>query len=89
MAIARELKAGDLVLLTDVDGVLINGEVVKEINVGEIDELVKKVGYGMNRKLLMVKEVLESGIKRVIISSGLVDRPITCALSGGGTLVRC
>ncbi len=88
-AIARELKAEDLVLLTDVDGVLINGEVVKEIKVGEIDELVKKVGYGMNRKLLMVKEVLESGIKKVIISSGLVDRPITHALSGCGTLVRC
>ena len=43
----------------------------------------------MNRKLLMVKEVLESGIKKVIISSGLVDRPITHALSGCGTLVRC
>ena len=88
-AIARALKAEELVFLTDVSGVLVDGELVKEIKAGSIDELVKKVGFGMNRKLLMIREVLESGTKKVIISSGLVQRPITQALSGFGTVVRC
>lgn len=88
-AIATALKADDLVLLTDVDGVVIDGEVVKEIKVNEVDELVKKVGYGMNRKLLMAKEALKSGIGRVVISSGLINEPLTNALAGKGTILRC
>jgi len=88
-AIARALKAEELIFLTDVSGVMVDGELVKEIKAGSIDELVKKVGFGMNRKLLMIREVLESGTKKVIISSGLVQRPVTQALSGFGTVVRC
>ena len=88
-AIATALKAKELVMLTDVDGVLIGGEVVKEIRVSEVDELVRKVGFGMNRKLLMVKEALKSGVGKVVISSGLVSEPVTHALSGGGTVLRC
>ncbi len=88
-AIARAVRADELIFLTDVGGVLVNGEVVKEIKVRSIDELVKEVGFGMNRKLLMIKEVVESGVKKVVISSGLIDRPVMHALSGGGTVVRC
>lgn len=75
-----------LVLLSDVEGVMWEGEVVRRLIPEEAEELARKLGAGMNRKLMMAAEVARSGV-RVAISSGLVDEPVTQALNGAGTHV--
>ena len=86
-AVAKFLRASDVVLLTDVDGLFLNGRLVRYLSVGDINNIINKVGFGMNRKLLMIKDMLLSGVKRVIIASGLKKDPVTRALKGFGTVI--
>ena len=86
-AIASALSAEALIMLSDVDGVIVDGEVIKRVSSEEILSLARSVGKGMNRKLIMAGEALKSGVRRVVIASGLVKRPVTNALNGGGTVI--
>ncbi|MDW8083982.1 MAG: [LysW]-aminoadipate/[LysW]-glutamate kinase [Candidatus Caldarchaeum sp.] len=86
-AIASAVQAEKLYLLTDVEGVLLEGEVVRKLTSAEALELVDRIGPGMNRKLMMAAKALESGVKKVHISSGLVEDPIASADNGSGTLI--
>lgn len=78
------LKPSHLILLSDVDGVIWEGSVVRSLNTENAVDLAGKLGAGMNRKLIMAAEVARFGV-RVIISSGLVEEPVTEALKGAGT----
>lgn len=82
--VARAVKAEALLLLSDVDGVLLNNAVVKKLSKEEAKELATKIGPGMNRKVLMAAESVESGVSKVIIGSGLVPDAINSALAGRG-----
>ncbi|MCS7111325.1 MAG: [LysW]-aminoadipate/[LysW]-glutamate kinase [Ignisphaera sp.] len=86
-AIASALKVESLVILTDVDGVIIDNNIVREIRTSEISEIVKRIGPGMNRKVLMAEKALENGVGRIVIASGNISSPITNALRGGGTSI--
>lgn len=86
-AIATALKADSLIILTDVEGVIVDGNLVKRIRTSEVEELLKIIGFGMNRKIMLAKRAVEEGVNRVIISSGLIENPITSALNGMGTVV--
>lgn len=85
-AVASALRADVLIMLSDVMGVLLGGELVRRISPGEAKELLKspEIRGGMRRKVVLAVEAAEAGI-RVIIASGLVEKPITKALNGRGT----
>lgn len=85
--IAKAIKADALVLLTDVKGVIYNNEIISKLKPDEAKELSKKIGAGMNRKLLMAANAIESGVKKVIIASGLEPDCINNALKGNGTVI--
>lgn len=87
-AIASALKASVLVILTDVEGVIINGSLVKKIAISEVDNILKDVGFGMNRKIMLAKKAVEEGVGKVVISSGLIENPVTKALQGVGTVIE-
>lgn len=82
--IAGALKA-ELVLLTDVEGVIIDGRVVREVRGAEAEALLRRVGPGMITKVYAASEALSLGSPRAVIASGLVDSPVSSALAGGGT----
>ncbi len=84
--LALAIKPSHLILLSDVDGVLWEGKLVKKLTPREAEEMASKLGAGMNRKLLMASEVSKFGIN-VVIASGLRDEPITNALKGNGTWI--
>lgn len=86
-SISSFMKADALILLTDVDGVILEGKVVDKIPSNEAKAYAEKIGPGMNRKVLMASEAILSGVKRVIISSGIRERPIARAISGEGTVI--
>ncbi|MEM0440527.1 MAG: [LysW]-aminoadipate/[LysW]-glutamate kinase [Candidatus Caldarchaeum sp.] len=86
-AISSAVKAEKLYLLTDVEGVIVDGEVVRKLSVQEALELAEKVGAGMNRKLMMAAKAVENGVGSAHICSGLVDDPIGNADVGRGTVI--
>jgi len=86
-AVATAMKARELILLTDVDGVIINGELVKEIKLSEVEDIANKVGVGMNRKVLLAGKAVSEGVSKAVISSGLVSNPIESALAEKGTVI--
>jgi len=84
--IAKALKADYLVLLTDVPGVLMDGKVIPEIKSSEAEEVAKRVGPGMNIKIIMAGRVAQGGTK-VVICDGTKEEPLSCLEKGEGTWV--
>jgi len=79
--IAAALKADILVLLTDVEGVALEGKTVSRLGLNETREILPKIGPGMITKLQAATEALENGVKEVVISSGQRQRPISSAIN--------
>ena len=86
--VAEAVKADLLVLLSDVDGVVLNGSVIGDIRVDEAEDIANKVGYGMNRKILLAAEAVRNGVGKAIICNGTVDDPISNAKRGKGSVIR-
>ena len=80
-SIAGALKARSLVFLTDVQGVLVNGEYVRRIRMHEAEELLRTMGPGMEKKMLASIEALRFGVKEAVISSGFIEMPVMNALN--------
>lgn len=79
--IAGAMKAEKLILLTDVPGLYVEGEVVQELKKTDTESLLPKIGTGMKMKVYAAIEALNMGVKEVIISSALVPRPISSTLN--------
>jgi acetylglutamate/LysW-gamma-L-alpha-aminoadipate kinase len=79
--IAGALKADVLVLLTDVEGLMIEGKIVQRLRSTEAKEMLPKIGPGMITKIHAAIEALEQGVREVIISSGTGSTPLSSALS--------
>ncbi|NVM29497.1 MAG: [LysW]-aminoadipate kinase [Candidatus Helarchaeota archaeon] len=80
--VASALKADKLILFTDVEGVLKDGKLVPKIGREEIKEYFEMVKGGMKKKVFAAREALELGIQEVIVSSGLIQNPISDAVEG-------
>lgn len=79
--IAKAVNADIFISLTDVQGVIIDGEIVHSLNRQEAEENLKKVKGGMRKKMFAALEALDLGIKPVVICSGLEKDPISSALT--------
>ena len=86
-AIASKLKATKLILFTDVEGYFANfpNDLVTTANQSQIPDFQKKASAGMKRKLVAASEALTGGVPEVIMCSGLKEKPVSSALSKGGT----
>lgn len=85
--IASALQAQSLILLSDVPGVILEGRTLDRLTVREARELYDRIGPGMNRKILMACEAVESGVNNAVIGDGLREHPVTEALEGLGTRI--
>lgn len=67
--LAMAVRADDLVFVSDVQGVLIDGKVRSEIRINEIEELISlgHITGGMIPKLRSAAEAVERGVSRVHI----------------------
>jgi len=87
--IAKAVNADVFVSLTDVPGLIIDGELVRNLNRQEAEEVLKKVEGGMRKKIFAALEALDLGIKMVIICSGLEKNPVSSALElKVGTVIK-
>ncbi|MEM2236799.1 MAG: [LysW]-aminoadipate/[LysW]-glutamate kinase [Candidatus Caldarchaeum sp.] len=87
-AIASAVKADALYILTDVEGLMLDGKLVPRLTLAEARAILDRIGPGMNRKVLMAANAVEAGVKKAIISSGLKADPLLEADSGCGTVIE-
>lgn len=88
--IAASLGANDLVILSNVAGVLRNvsdaSTLVRTLSAGEL----ASCGYAegrMKKKLLAAQEAVSGGVRRVIIADSRSKNPVENALQGNGTVI--
>jgi acetylglutamate kinase len=91
--IAIALKAEKLIYLTDVPGILENGELVSEIGAGELARKIASgvIKGGMVAKAKSVLRAIEGGVTSVHILDGRTPHSVIAELftdRGVGTLVR-
>ena len=93
-AIAKELKARRLLILSDVEGVLNKDKVlVPEINSDQAKEMINNgiISSGMTPKINNCLDVAKNGVKGVCIIDGRKNHSILFELlsdKGSGTLIR-
>ncbi len=87
--VAGALKADALILVTDVEGLMMDEKLVPEITASTAKTSLNKIGPGMITKVYAAVEALELGARQVIISRGYGERPFTSALKHEtGTLIK-
>ncbi len=86
--IAAAIEADVLVLLTDVNGVTLEGEIVQHLDPDEAMRNLSKLGPGMITKVYAAAEAISMGVGKVMISPGAHESPFTSALDEqSGTVV--
>lgn len=79
--IAGALNAEKLIFLTDVQGLLVEGHLVKRLPIANAETLLPKIGAGMDKKIIASIEALKMGVKEAIIAPGSVENPLTEAIN--------
>jgi acetylglutamate/LysW-gamma-L-alpha-aminoadipate kinase len=77
--IAGGLKANKVLFLTNVAGLMLNEKLVANLTLEQAKEILPKIGFGMEKKVLACTEGLEMGVNEAIIASGQVENPVTAA----------
>ena len=86
--IAGALKADKLILLTDVEGLMLDDNLVSKLSADDVKDNLKKIGGGMITKVYAAQEALKNGVDEVGICSGVRETPISSALNHeGGTVI--
>src|SRR5437660_763420 len=79
--VAGKMQSDKILFLTNVDGLLMDEKVVKKLSLAEAKEILPKIGFGMEKKILAATESLEMGVKQALIASGQRENPISAAIA--------
>lgn len=79
--LAGALGVEKVIFLTDVEGILLVGKNVEKLSLREAEQLLPKMGAGMDKKVLASIEALRAGVGEAIITSGLIENPVTKAIN--------
>jgi acetylglutamate/LysW-gamma-L-alpha-aminoadipate kinase len=90
--VASALKAETLILLTAVPGLMEKfpdeSTVIQRITPAGLPAALELAQGRMKKKILGAQEALQGGVCRVIIADGRVEKPISHALAGFGTVIE-
>jgi len=90
--VASALKAETLLLLTAVPGLMERfpdeSTLIKHIPQSKLPAALEMAQGRMKKKVLGAEEALQGGVGRVIIADGRVEKPISNALNGQGTVIE-
>lgn len=85
--VAGKMKSDKILFLTNVDGLLMNDKLVRNLSLAEAKEIMPKVGFGMEKKILAATESLEMGVKQALIANGQRENPISAAIANDNCTV--
>jgi acetylglutamate/LysW-gamma-L-alpha-aminoadipate kinase len=90
--VASALRAETLILLTAVPGLMEKfpdeGTLIRSLLQAKLPAALEMAQGRMKKKILGAEEALQGGVGRVIIADGRVEKPISNALAGNGTLIQ-
>lgn len=90
--VASALGAETLILLTAVPGLMKSfpdeSTVIRQLPQNELSAAGEAAQGRMKKKVLGAAEALAGGVSRVIIADGRIQRPISNALAGEGTVIQ-
>jgi [amino group carrier protein]-L-2-aminoadipate 6-kinase len=90
--VARALDARELVILSNVPGLLRDREdpesLVHRIDRDELEEFERFAEGRFRKKMLAAREALEGGVSRVVLAPSDHDRPLQAARDGQGTVIE-
>jgi acetylglutamate/LysW-gamma-L-alpha-aminoadipate kinase len=75
--IAGALEADKIIFLTDVPGILMNGELIRRLTIVDAEKLLKRLGPGMEKKVMASIEAVKMGVNEALITMGSIKNPIT------------
>ena len=79
--VAGHVKADKVLFITNVDGLLMEDKVVEKLSLEEAKEIMPKIGFGMEKKILAATEALEMGVREALIANGQKENPISSAIA--------
>lgn len=89
--VAGALKAQQLILLTNVPGLLHNvsdeSTLIEHIDRGTVGSALNLAEGRMKKKVLGAIEALDLGVEKVVFADGRVEHPLLGALAGKGTTI--
>lgn len=80
-SLASAVRADAVVFLTNVGGLMLNGELVPRLSLADAALKLPEIGFGMQRKIMAAIDATRAGVKEAIICSGSGGSPISDALS--------
>ena len=78
--VAGHVKADKVLFITNVDGLLMEDKLVEKLSLEEAKEIMPKIGFGMEKKILAATEALEMGVTEALIANGQKENPISSAI---------
>ncbi|OLD32875.1 MAG: acetylglutamate kinase [Thaumarchaeota archaeon 13_1_40CM_2_39_13_2] len=78
--VAGKMQSDKILFLTNVDGLLMDDKLVEKISLTEAKEILPRIGFGMEKKVLAATEALEMGVKEALIANGQRENPISSAI---------
>ena len=78
--VAGHVKADKVLFITNVDGLLMEDKLVEKLSLKEAKEIMPKIGFGMEKKILAATEALEMGVTEALIANGQKENPISSAM---------
>ena len=79
--VAGHVKADKVLFITNVDGLLMEDKLVEKLSLEESKKKKKKIGFGMEKKILAATEALEMGVTEALIANGQKENPISSAIA--------
>jgi acetylglutamate/LysW-gamma-L-alpha-aminoadipate kinase len=90
--VSSALRAETLVLLTAVSGLMKNfpdeSTLIRQLPQSQLPMALEAAQGRMKKKVLGAEEALQGGVGKVIIADGRVQKPISNALDGNGTVIQ-
>ena len=79
--VAAKVQSDKVLFITNVDGLLMDNKLVKNLTLVEAKEIRPKIGPGMEKKILAATEALDMGVKEALIANGQKENPISSAIA--------
>ena len=79
--VAGKMHSDKILFLTNVDGLVMDDKLVKKLSLSEAKEILPKIGFGMEKKILAATEALELGVIEALIANGQKENPISSAIA--------
>ncbi len=79
--VAGQVKTDKVLFLTNVDGLMMDEKLVASLTLAEAKEILPKIGFGMEKKILAATEALDMGVKEALIANGQSENPISSAIA--------